>query len=168
MRCFAPAATFSAMNTNTFFYKFNPGSVEFLERFAAKIFVVNCSGPDRHRGVIRIFIHPWCPVMGDIVRKITPAALSNFQIGNLRNDRRPNIITIRYNDSCGIILSDNFGCLLSYFSVNCSPHVDKKSMEQFETRTHKRLIDIIEPTAQTVDELKKLNLPSGVDITINV
>ena len=51
---------------------------------------------------------------------------------------------------------------------NRSPHVDKKSMEQFETRTHKRLIDIIEPTAQTVDELKKLNLPSGVDITINV
>lgn len=53
-------------------------------------------------------------------------------------------------------------------SVNRSPHVDKKSMEQFETRTHKRLIDIIEPTAQTVDELKKLNLPAGVDITINV
>ena len=53
-------------------------------------------------------------------------------------------------------------------SVNRSPHVDTKSMEQCETRTHKRLIDIIEPTAQTVDELKKLNLPSGVDITINV
>lgn len=53
-------------------------------------------------------------------------------------------------------------------SVNRSVHVDKKSMEQFEIRTHKRLIDIIEPTAQTVDELKKLNLPSGVDITINV
>ena len=53
-------------------------------------------------------------------------------------------------------------------SVNRSPHVDKKSMEQFESRTHKRLIDILEPTAQTVDELKKLNLPSGVDITINV
>ncbi len=52
-------------------------------------------------------------------------------------------------------------------SVNRSPHVDKKSMEQFESRTHKRLIDILEPTAQTVDELKKLNLPSGVDITIN-
>jgi len=52
--------------------------------------------------------------------------------------------------------------------VNKSPHVDKKSMEQFEIRTHKRLLDIIEPTAQTVDELKKLNLPSGVDITINV
>ena len=53
-------------------------------------------------------------------------------------------------------------------TVNKSPHVDKKSMEQFEIRTHKRLLDIIEPTAQTVDELKKLNLPSGGDITINV
>ena len=47
------------------------------------------------------------------------------------------------------------------------PHL-VQSIENFETRTHKRLIDIIEPTAQTVDELKKLNLPSGVDITINV
>ena len=54
------------------------------------------------------------------------------------------------------------------FTVNRSPHVDKKSMEQFEMRTHKRLIDIIDPTAQTVDELKKLNLPAGVDISINV
>ena len=53
-------------------------------------------------------------------------------------------------------------------SVNKSPFVDKKSMDQFEQRTHKRLIDIVEPTAQTVDELKKLNLPAGVDITINV
>lgn len=53
-------------------------------------------------------------------------------------------------------------------SVNRSVHVDKKSMEQFEVRTHKRLIDIVEPTAQTVDELKKLNLPAGVDISINV
>ena len=54
------------------------------------------------------------------------------------------------------------------FTVNRSVHVDKKSMEQFELRTHKRLIDIIDPTVNTVDELKKLNLPSGVDITINV
>ena len=51
-------------------------------------------------------------------------------------------------------------------SINRSPHVDKKSMDQFEVRTHKRLIDIIEPTANTVDELKKLNLPAGVDIDI--
>ena len=54
------------------------------------------------------------------------------------------------------------------FSINRSPHVNKKSMEQFELRTHKRLIDIFEPTTQTVDDLKKLNLPAGVDITINV
>ena len=53
-------------------------------------------------------------------------------------------------------------------TVNRSPHVDKKSMDQFELRTHKRLIDIIEPTVQTVDELKKLNLPAGVEININV
>jgi len=58
--------------------------------------------------------------------------------------------------------------LIEKISVNRSPFVDKKSMEQFEQRTHKRLIDIVEPTAQTVDELKKLNLPAGVDITINV
>lgn len=54
------------------------------------------------------------------------------------------------------------------FTVNRSVHVNKKSMDQFEVRTHKRLIDIIEPTADTVDELKKLNLPAGVDISINV
>ena len=53
-------------------------------------------------------------------------------------------------------------------TVNRSPHVDKKSMDQFEIRTHKRLIEIMEPNAQTVDELKKLNLPSGVDINIVV
>ena len=54
------------------------------------------------------------------------------------------------------------------YTVNRSSHVDKKSMDQFELRTHKRLIDIIEPTVQTVDELKKLNLPAGVEININV
>jgi small subunit ribosomal protein S10 len=54
------------------------------------------------------------------------------------------------------------------FTINRSPHVDKKSMDQFEIRTHKRLLDIVDPTARTVDELKKLNLPSGVDITIRI
>lgn len=49
-----------------------------------------------------------------------------------------------------------------------SPHADKKSMETFEQRTHKRLIDILDPTAKTVDELKKLNLPAGVDIQIKI
>lgn len=53
-------------------------------------------------------------------------------------------------------------------TVNRSPHVDKKSMDQFEIRTHKRLMDIINPTAKTVDELKKLNLPAGVDISIKI
>ena len=54
------------------------------------------------------------------------------------------------------------------FTVQRSPHADKKSQETFEQRTHKRLIDILDPTAKTVDELKKLNLPAGVDITIKI
>jgi small subunit ribosomal protein S10 len=54
------------------------------------------------------------------------------------------------------------------YTVLRSPHVDKKSREQFEIRTHKRLLDIVEPTAKTVDELKKLNLPAGVDIKIKL
>jgi len=53
-------------------------------------------------------------------------------------------------------------------TVHRSPHVDKKSMETFEQRTHKRLIDILDPTARTVDELKKLNLTAGVDLTIKI
>jgi len=54
------------------------------------------------------------------------------------------------------------------YTVLRSPHVDKKSREQFEIRTHKRLLDIVEPTAKTIDELKKLNLPAGVDIKIKI
>ena len=54
------------------------------------------------------------------------------------------------------------------WTVNRSPHSDKKSMDQFERRTHKRLLHIIDPTAKTVDELKKLNLPAGVDIQIKI
>ncbi|MEA4862455.1 MAG: 30S ribosomal protein S10 [Victivallaceae bacterium] len=54
------------------------------------------------------------------------------------------------------------------FTVNRSPHVNKKSMEQFEMRTHKRMMDIVNPTAKTVDELKKLNLPAGVDISVKI
>ncbi|RME69948.1 MAG: 30S ribosomal protein S10 [Planctomycetota bacterium] len=52
------------------------------------------------------------------------------------------------------------------YTVLRSPHVDKKSREQFEIRTHKRLIDITEPTAKTVETLSKLTLPAGVDIRI--
>ncbi len=54
------------------------------------------------------------------------------------------------------------------FTVNKSPHVNKKAMEQFESRTHNRMLDIVEPTAKTVDALKKLNLPAGVDISIKI
>ena len=54
------------------------------------------------------------------------------------------------------------------FTVLRSPHIDKKSREQFETRTHKRLIDIMEPTPQTVEALMKLDLASGVDVEIKI
>lgn len=52
------------------------------------------------------------------------------------------------------------------YTVLRSPHIDKKSREQFEIRTHKRLIDIVLPTAKTIDALNKLSLPAGVDIKI--
>ena len=52
------------------------------------------------------------------------------------------------------------------YTVLRSPHVDKKSREQFEIRTHKRLLDILEPTQDTVDALMKLDLPAGVDVEI--
>ena len=54
------------------------------------------------------------------------------------------------------------------FTVLRSPHIDKKSREQFEIRTHKRLLDIIDPTPQTVDALMKLDLAAGVDIEIKL
>ncbi|HEX8294356.1 MAG TPA: 30S ribosomal protein S10 [Pyrinomonadaceae bacterium] len=52
------------------------------------------------------------------------------------------------------------------YTVLRSPHIDKKSREQFEIRTHKRLMDILDPTPQTVDALMKLDLPAGVDVEI--
>ena len=54
------------------------------------------------------------------------------------------------------------------FTVLRSPHIDKKSREQFEMRTHKRLLDIIDPTPQTVDALMKLVLAAGVDVEIKL
>ena len=54
------------------------------------------------------------------------------------------------------------------YTVNRSPHVDKKSREQYEIRTHKRMLDIIDPTPQTVDALMKLDLAAGVDVEIKV
>jgi len=55
---------------------------------------------------------------------------------------------------------------INRWTVLSSPHVDKKAREQFEMRTHKRLIDILEPTPDTVDALMKLDLPAGVDVEI--
>ena len=57
---------------------------------------------------------------------------------------------------------------LNRFTVLRGPHVDKKSREQFEMKTHKRVLDIVEPTPQTVDALMKLDLASGVDIEIKI
>ena len=54
------------------------------------------------------------------------------------------------------------------FTVNKSPHVDKKSRDQFEIRTHNRLLDIIDPTPQTVDALMKLDLSAGVEVDIKI
>ena len=55
---------------------------------------------------------------------------------------------------------------ISRYTVLRSPHVDKKSREQFEIRTHKRLLDILDPTQQTLDALMKLDLSAGVDVAI--
>ena len=55
---------------------------------------------------------------------------------------------------------------ISRYTVLRSPHIDKKSREQFEVRTHKRLLDILEPTQQTLDALMKLDLSAGVDVAI--
>ena len=54
------------------------------------------------------------------------------------------------------------------YTVLRSPHIDKKSREQFETRTHKRLIDIVEPTPATIEALMKLDLAAGVDVEIKI
>lgn len=57
---------------------------------------------------------------------------------------------------------------ISKITVLRSPHVDKKSREQFEVRTHKRLLDIVDPTPKTIDALMKLDLPAGVDVEIKL
>lgn len=58
--------------------------------------------------------------------------------------------------------------LIKKFTVNRGPHIDKKSREQFEMRTHKRVLDIVDWTPQTVDALMKLELASGVDVEIKL
>jgi len=58
--------------------------------------------------------------------------------------------------------------IINRWTVMRSPHVDKTSREQFEMRTHKRLLDIVDPTPATVDSLMKLDLPAGVDVEIKL
>ena len=58
--------------------------------------------------------------------------------------------------------------VINRWTVNRSPHVDKKSREQFEIRTHKRLVLISDPSPKTVDSISRLNLPAGVDIRVKV
>jgi len=70
----------------------------------------------------------------------------------------------RQADRCTIPLPTG----INKFTVLRSPHVDKKSREQFEVRTHKRVIDILEPKQQTIDALMKLDLASGVDVEIKL
>jgi small subunit ribosomal protein S10 len=57
---------------------------------------------------------------------------------------------------------------INRYTVLRSPHVDKKSREQFEIRTHKRLVDIVNPNQRTIDALMKLDLPAGVDVEIKL
>jgi small subunit ribosomal protein S10 len=57
---------------------------------------------------------------------------------------------------------------ISRYTELRSPHVDKKSREQFEIRTHVRMMDIVQPTPQTVDQLMRLDLPAGVDVEIKL
>ena len=70
----------------------------------------------------------------------------------------------RTNSMC----TGRFRCRRGSSATRCSrsPHVDKKSRQQFEIRTHKRLIDIVQATAKTIEALNKLSLPAGVDIKI--
>ena len=65
-------------------------------------------------------------------------------------------------------LIDSSAQKIRVYCVLRSPHVDKKSREHFEMRTHKRIIDIYEPTQQTTEELSRMDLPSGVDIEVKL
>ena len=75
---------------------------------------------------------------------------------------RLNVLELRFEVLFRFLLE------MKKFTLNRSPHVDKKSREQFERRTHKRILDIVSPTPQTVEALMKLDLAFGVDIQIKL
>ena len=85
-----------------------------------------------------------------------------------RLDLIPNIVNTVKGTGANIKGPIPLPTRIEKYTVLRSPHIDKKSREQFETRTHKRLIDIIEPTPQTVEALMKLDLASGVDVEIKI
>ena len=78
------------------------------------------------------------------------------------------ILSTAKRTGAGVIGPIPFPTKIEKFTLNRSPHIDKESREQFEIRTHKRLLDIVNPTPQTVDALMKLDLPSGVDVEIKL
>ena len=82
----------------------------------------------------------------------------------LDNSTKEIVNTAKRN--CARFVDDPLPTNIDRFTVDRSPHVDKKSREQFEIRTHRRLLDIVEPTPQTVDALMKLDLAAGVDVEI--
>lgn len=78
------------------------------------------------------------------------------------------IVNVARNTQAKIVGPIPLPTKIARVTVIRSPHIDKASREQFETRTHKRLIDIVEATPQTVDSLMKLDLPAGVEVEIKV
>jgi small subunit ribosomal protein S10 len=78
------------------------------------------------------------------------------------------IVTTARNTGARVVGPIPMPTEINKWTVNVSPHVDKKSREQFEIRTHKRIIDIMSPSTSTVDALMELDLSSGVDIEIKL
>ena len=78
------------------------------------------------------------------------------------------IVETAKRTGAGIVGPIPLPTILNKYTVLRSPHVDKKSREQFEIRTHKRLLDIVEPTPQTVEALMKLDLSAGIDVEIKL
>ena len=114
---------------------------------------------------------------GDAARSYPPAVSPNFapQAGrrrlgqlDLNIDAGSEIVSTAKRTGAQVRGPIPLPTGIEKFTVNRSPHVDKKSREQFEIRTHRRLLDIVDPTPQTVDALMKLDLAAGVDVEIKL
>jgi small subunit ribosomal protein S10 len=108
------------------------------------------------------------------VREFTPMMQQNIRIRLKAFDHRTldmsakEIVSTAKRTGATVIGPVPLPTRVEKFTVNRSPHVDKKSREQFEIRTFKRVLDIVQPTPQTVDALMKLDLSAGVDVQIQV